>query len=44
MVAKEEQRIERICGIQLPVSEDCQLISQFVDDISFSIIGNKEKL
>jgi len=41
MAAKEDQRLGKIQGIQLPESEDRQLLSQYADDNGVSIIGQK---
>jgi len=41
MDAKEDQRLGKMQGIQLPESEDRQLLSQYVDDNRVSILGQE---
>jgi len=41
MAAKEDQRLNKIQGIQLPQSEDYQLLSQYANDNGVSILGQE---
>jgi len=41
MATKDKQRLGRILEIQLPDSEDRQLISQYADDTDMSIIAQE---